>query len=230
VTTLDVEGVDVKVGGRHVLRDVNLTLLPGECLAVMGPSGVGKTSLLNCIAGIAVPASGSIVVDGAELTTMSRQRRTTFRLTRIGMVFQFGELLPELTVAANVALPSRLMGMPPAAALERAIAHLDRFGLAERADAHPHELSGGEQQLVGIARALAHEPALVLADEPTGMLDEENTTRVVARLILASRALSAGSIIVTHDRQVASQADRVLVVAGGSVIDSPEVSVAGHPL
>src|SRR5918999_3914131 len=148
---------------------------------------------------------------------MSTQGRAAFRLRRIGLVFQFGELLPELTVAENVALPSRLMGMTREAAADRAMPLLARFGLADRAGSHPQELSGGQQQLVGIARALAHEPVLVLADEPTGMLDEANTARVADVLIRASRELGAATVVVTHDRNVACRADRVLAIVDGSL-------------
>jgi putative ABC transport system ATP-binding protein len=231
--TLELRGVAVEVTGRRLLNNIGLAVPAGECVAIMGPSGVGKTSLLNCIAGIAAPASGSVLVDGVEVSAMSSQGRAAFRLRRMGLVFQFGELLPELTVAENVALPSRLMGMTREAAADRAMPLLARFGLADRAGSHPQELSGGQQQLVGIARALAHEPVLVLADEPTGMLDEANTARVADLLIRASRELGAATVVVTHDRNVASRADRMLAVAdgsltvtGGSSVTNPDEPVA----
>ena len=232
-TTLELRGVAVEITGRRLLEDVDLAVPEGECVAIVGPSGIGKTSLLNCIAGIAAPAAGSVIVDGVELSAMSSQARAAFRLRRVGLVFQFGELLPELTVAENVALPSRLMGMPREAAADRAMPLLARFGLSERAGSHPQELSGGEQQLVGIARALAHEPVLVLADEPTGMLDEANTVRVADLLTRTSRELGAATVVVTHDRNVASRADRVLAIAdgslaptGGSALADPDEPVA----
>jgi putative ABC transport system ATP-binding protein len=215
--TLELRGVAVDITGRRLLDHVDLAVPAGECVAIMGPSGVGKTSLLNCVAGIATPASGSVLVDGVDVSAMSSRGRAAFRLRRMGLVFQFGELLPELTVAENIALPSRLMGMRREAAAERAMPLLARFGLADRAGSHPHELSGGQQQLVGIARALAHEPVLVLADEPTGMLDEENTARVADVLIRASRELGAATVVVTHDRNVACRADRVLAIVDGSL-------------
>ena len=215
--TLELRGVAVEVTGRRLLDAVELTVPAGESVAVVGPSGVGKTSLLNCIAGIAAPASGCVLVNGVELSAMPTQRRAAFRLWHMGLVFQFGELLPELTVAENVALPSRLRGMSREAAADRAMPILARCGLVDRADAHPDELSGGQQQLVGIARALAHEPVLVLADEPTGMLDETSTVRVADLLIRAARELGAAMVIVTHDRNVASRADRVFAVADGTL-------------
>jgi ABC-type lipoprotein export system ATPase subunit len=236
-TTQELRGVAVEITGRRLLEDVDLAVSAGECVAIVGPSGVGKTSLLNCIAGIAAPAAGAVVVDGVELSAMSSQARAAFRLRRMGLVFQFGELLPELTVAENVALPSRLMGMPREAAADRALPLLARFGLAERAGSHPQELSGGQQQLVGIARALAHEPVLVLADEPTGMLDEANTVRVADLLARTSRELGAATVVVTHDRNVASRADRVLAIrdgsltlAGGSALADPDEPVAAPSL
>jgi ABC-type lipoprotein export system ATPase subunit len=230
--TLELRGVAVDVTGRRLLDDVDLAVPAGECVAIMGPSGVGKTSLLNCVAGIAAPASGSVLVDGVEVSAMSSQGRAAFRLRRMGLVFQFGELLPELTVAENVALPSRLMGMTREAAADRAMPLLARFGLADRAGSHPQELSGGQQQLVGIARALAHEPVLVLADEPTGMLDEANTALVADLLIRASRELGAATVVVTHDRNVACRADRVLVVVDGSltVTGGSSVTDPGEPV
>jgi ABC-type lipoprotein export system ATPase subunit len=230
--TLELRGVAVDVTGRRLLDDVDLAVPAGECVAIMGPSGVGKTSLLNCVAGIAAPASGSVLVDDVEVSAMSSQGRAAFRLRRMGLVFQFGELLPELTVAENVALPSRLMGMTREAAADRAMPLLARFDLADRAGSHPQELSGGQQQLVGIARALAHEPVLVLADEPTGMLDEANTALVADLLIRASRELGAATVVVTHDRNVACRADRVLVVVDGSltVTSGSSVTDPGEPV
>src|SRR3954451_6585262 len=222
---LELRGVAVDITGRRLLDHVDLAVPAGECVAIMGPSGVGKTSLLNCVAGIATPTSGSVLVDGVDVSAMSRRGRAAFRLRRMGLVFQFGELLPELTVAENVALPSRLMGMSREAAADRAVPLLARFDLADRAGSHPQQLSGGEQQLVGIARALAHEPVLVLADEPTGMLDAANTARVADLLIHASRELGAATVVVTHDRDVARRADRVLAVVDGSLTATGRSSV-----
>ncbi len=214
---LEALGLTFHVAGSRLLEDVALRVHAGECVAVMGPSGVGKTSLLNCLAGIAPPAAGSVVVDGVELSAMPARRRAALRLRRIGLVFQFAELLPELTVIENVALPSRLMGMTREDAEARAASQLARFNLDERSGSHPDELSGGQQQLVGLARALVHEPVLVLADEPTGMLDETSTERVADHLVRASRAVGAATVIVTHDPNVGAKADRVLRIADGGL-------------
>lgn len=212
---LEVRDLSLDMPGRRLLDDVDLAAEAGECLAVVGPSGSGKTSLLNCLCGIVMPAAGSVRVDGIELAGLGTAERTAFRLRRIGMVFQFGELLPELTALENVALPLRLLGNSRRDAERRAAEWLDRLGLGERGAEHPDLLSGGEVQRVGIARALAHEPSLVLADEPTGALDEANSVRIMGLLVGTAKELGATVIVVTHDPLVASKADRVLRLQDG---------------
>lgn len=218
---LKVEGLELDVPGRTLLKGVDLTLAAGECVAVVGPSGSGKTSLLNSMAGLSVARSGRVVVGGTEITGLSAARRSAFRLTKIGMVFQFGELLPELTAVENVALPSRLMGVPKGAAEDRARAWLDQVGLAEQFDSHPDSLSGGERQRVGLARAMAHGPVLLLADEPTGMLDDENSHAVVDLLISTAHHEGAAVLLTTHDSAIASMADRVLRIHERSLVAAP---------
>lgn len=215
MSLLEVSGLSLDVPGRRLLYDVNFAVEAGECLAVVGPSGSGKTSLLNCLCGIATPSSGSVRVDGQELTGFGLSEQTAFRLRRVGMVFQFGELLPELTVLENVALPLRLMGVSRSEAERRATTWLDRLGLDGRGEAHPNVLSGGEVQRAGIARALAHEPRLVLADEPTGALDEDNSAHIAGLLVGTAKELGATVIVATHDPLVASKADRVLRLREG---------------
>lgn len=215
------------VPGRRLLNEVSFAAEGGECVAVMGPSGSGKTSLLNCLCGIVTPLSGSVWVDGVELTGLGLSKRTAFRLRRVGMVFQFGELLPELSALENVALPLRLMGVSRREAGRRAETWLDRLGLGGRGGTYPEVLSGGEVQRIGIARALVHEPRLVLADEPTGALDEDNTVRIAGLLSGAAKELDAMVIVTTHDPLVASRADRVLRLRDGRLVpaegsDSPE--------
>ncbi len=212
---LEVSGLALDVPGRRLLHDVNLAAQAGECLAVVGPSGSGKTSLLNCLCGIARPTSGSVLVDGVELTGLGLSAQTEFRLRRVGMVFQFGELLPELTVLENVALPLRLLGISRSQAERRATAWLARLGLDGCGEAHPNALSGGEVQRAGIARALAHEPRLVLADEPTGALDEDNSAHIAGLLVGAAKESGAMVIVATHDPLIASKADRVLRLRDG---------------
>jgi len=207
---LEVRDLSLSVPGRRLLKDANLSIRAGECVAITGPSGAGKTSLLNCVAGISTPEAGVVEVDGVELSRLPAAKRSSFRLRRIGMVFQFGELLPELTARENVALPARLAGMGREETAQLAGEWLNRFGLGEQMDAHPESMSGGEQQRVGLARALAHRPVLLLADEPTGMLDERNTDLVVGMMIEAARDLGTAVLIATHDSTVAAATDRTL--------------------
>jgi ABC-type lipoprotein export system ATPase subunit len=220
---LDVSGLTLDIPGRVLLDGLDLTATPGECIAVMGPSGSGKTSLLNCLCGIVRPTSGSVRVCGVEISQLGESRRAHFRLRRIGMVFQFGELLPELSVLENVALPLRLMGVTRTEAECRAVDWLERLGLGARGGAHPDVLSGGEVQRAGIARALVHAPALVLADEPTGSLDEENAGIVAGMLVGAAKDLGATVVIATHDPLVASVADRVLRLRDGRLGTAADV-------
>jgi putative ABC transport system ATP-binding protein len=175
----------------------------------------GCCSHRDCLCGIARPTSGSVLIDGVELTGLGLSEQTAYRLRRVGMVFQFGELLPELTALENVALPLRLMGVSRREAERRATAWLDRLGLDARGEAYPNVLSGGEVQRAGIARALAHEPRLILADEPTGALDENSSARIAGLFVGAAKELGATVIVATHDPLVASKADRVLRLCEG---------------
>jgi len=210
VGRLAVEGLSLEVSARRLLSGASFGVDAGECVAVVGPSGVGKTSLLNCVAGIDTPAAGSVRIDDTELSLLRADERAGFRLRHIGLVFQFGELLPELTLLENVALPLRLMDRSRREAEDRALSRLDRLGLSHRAQARPELLSGGEIQRAAIARALIHEPSVVLADEPTGMLDEDSTAQVVGLLVETARQLGSALLLVTHDPLVAAAADRVL--------------------
>jgi ABC-type lipoprotein export system ATPase subunit len=228
---LEVKNLALDVPARRLFSGFDFALAPGECIAIKGPSGAGKTSLLNCIAGIIPSASGSILVDGLELNGQSSSERAQFRLRNVGMVFQFGELLPELTLLENVALPLRLLNASRSVAEKRADAWLTRVGLSERANDRPDDLSGGEIQRVGIARALVHNPKLVLADEPTGMLDEENTRRVIDILIRSAKEQSVSTLLVTHDPLVALAADRVLSIKDSLLVtETPSQSKAAVPL
>jgi ABC-type lipoprotein export system ATPase subunit len=217
---LDADGLSIEVPGRTLLSRVDLEVRSGESVAIMGPSGSGKTSLLNCLSGIAKPTSGSVWVDGVEITRLRASQRSAFRLQWIGMVFQFGELLPELTVLENVSIPLRLLGIPRREAERRADDWLGRLDLVGSERKYPDALSGGEVQRVGIARALVHEPPLVLADEPTGALDEENAEHVAGILASAAGDFGAAVIIATHDPIVASVASRVLRLRDGRLVPS----------
>jgi len=205
----------------EALRGVDLEILRGELLAIMGPSGSGKSTLLHLIGGVEKPTSGDIVLEGARISDLDDDQRSLIRRRRIGFVFQRINLLPNLSALENVALPLLIDGQPRAAAMQRARAVMDVVNIGHRQTSLPSTMSGGEQQRVAIARALVIEPALVLADEPTGALD-----RATGRLILAQlRALvdqGRTVVVVTHDPEVAAQADRCLEVRDG-LIDSPSL-------
>ncbi len=202
----------------RALDGVDLDFARGSFSAVMGPSGSGKSTLLSCVAGLERPTDGSVQVDGTDLGSLDEERRTAFRRSRIGIVFQSFHLLPYLTVEQNVQLPLRLAGRRVRRAdRERASALLVRVGLADRAAHLPSELSGGQQQRVAIARALITAPAVVLADEPTGALDS-TTARDVLELLRASvDELRQTVVMVTHDPVAASFADRVYFLVDGRV-------------
>ena len=201
---------------RSVLRDVNATIGRGELAVVLGRSGSGKSTLLNLISGIDLPTSGEVMVDGICLTGLSEQARTRFRRRHIGFVFQFYNLIPTLTVEENLLLPLELNGRRDKG---RALALLAEVGLADRAASFPDRLSGGEQQRVAVARALVHDPLLVLADEPTGNLDAETGGQVLALLDRLSRAAGKTLVMVTHSVEAAGLADRVFSVQGGHLVE-----------
>jgi putative ABC transport system ATP-binding protein len=205
---------------RHtVLRGVEMELAAGTFVALVGPSGSGKSTLLNLAGGIDTPDAGSIEVDGVPLHTLSERERTLFRREKIGFVFQFFNLIPTLTVEENLLLPLELRGAVTSESKRRARALLARVGLGDRASAWPDRLSGGEQQRVAVARALVHEPALVLADEPTGNLDLETGTRVMDLMEGLLREAGTTLVMVTHSEELARRMDRVLELRGGTVVE-----------
>jgi putative ABC transport system ATP-binding protein len=197
---------------REVLRGISLDVQQGEYVAIVGESGVGKTTLLNLVAGLDQPDRGSILLDGQDVTALDDAARTRLRRSSIGFVFQAFHLLPHLTVAQNVALPLSLNGMDAAQANERLAQILAAVGLAAAAGAYPRELSGGEMQRVAIARALVHRPLLMLADEPTGNLDADTAKQVLALLRGQVKRESGTGILVTHSALAAGTADRVLTL------------------
>jgi putative ABC transport system ATP-binding protein len=212
-----------------VLRSASATIGRGEFVVLLGPSGSGKSTLLNLIGGIDRPDAGRVLIDGVELTALSERDRTLFRRRHIGFIFQFFNLIPTLSVADNLLLPLGLAGRIQRGDRQRAAALLEQVGLADRAGAAPDRLSGGEQQRVAIARALIHNPLLVLADEPTGNLDAATGDRVLALLDALTRQTGRTLVMVTHAREIAARADRVLALVDGEVIEQPRVGGAPPP-
>ena len=207
---LEIDNLSRQFDGRSVLRGVSLHLQPGEYVAIVGESGIGKSTLLNLIAGLDRPDAGRLALDGTDYARLDDDALTLLRREKLGFVFQAFHVLPHLTVLQNVALPLWLQGMKSEAANEPAQILLEAVGLGERSASWPRELSSGELQRVAIARALIHRPRLVLADEPTGNLDPANGTKVLA--LLAERIRDAGAIgiLVTHSLEAAHSADRIL--------------------
>jgi len=193
---------------KTVLRDVSLDLVAGDFVAVMGESGIGKSTLLNLIAGLERPDSGQVLFDGADLCALDDDALTLVRRKHMGFVFQAFHILPYLTVAQNVALPLALNGTPNAKIPARVAVMLEAVKLGDRGDSLPRELSGGEMQRVAIARALVHKPRLVFADEPTGNLDPESAKDVLALLRECVKGEGAAGILVTHSTAAAKTADR----------------------
>ena len=207
---LEITSLSRSFNGRVALHSTSLNLRDGEYVAIIGESGVGKSTLLNLIAGLDRADHGSVVLDGENLSGLDETALTRWRRNKLGFVFQAFHILPHLTLLQNVALPLWLQGNSGAAADNTAQQMLDAVGLGERTTSWPHELSGGELQRVAIARALVHRPRMVLADEPTGNLDPANAVRVLALLGERIRAVGAIGILVTHSREAAATADRIL--------------------
>ncbi|MFE9739787.1 ABC transporter ATP-binding protein [Streptomyces sp. NPDC006477] len=220
VPLLRATGLDKTYGPTPALAGASFSLRAGEVVAVMGPSGSGKSTLLHCLAGIVRPDAGTITYDGRELTALSDSARSSLRRTDFGFVFQFGQLVPELTCVENVALPLRLNGERRKTAEARAADWLARLEVDDTAGKRPGEISGGQGQRVAVARALVTAPRVIFADEPTGALDSLNGERVMRLLTDASRDTGAAVVLVTHEARVAAYSDREIVVRDGAVRDA----------
>jgi putative ABC transport system ATP-binding protein len=204
---------------RMVLQSASASFGQGELAAILGKSGSGKSTLLNLISGIDLADSGSVWINGQNLTTFDERQRTLFRRDHIGFIFQFFNLIPTLTVLENIMLPAELSSQSPANARQQAERLLEAVGLGERAATFPDRLSGGEQQRVAIARALVNDPLLLLADEPTGNLDEETGQQVLALMDRLTRQAGKNMIIVTHSQEAAAYADRILTLKEGKLVE-----------
>jgi putative ABC transport system ATP-binding protein len=212
---------------RIVLSQADAAFKQGELVAILGKSGSGKSTLLNLISGIDLTDAGSIWLQEKNLTEMDERQRTLFRRKNIGFIFQFFNLIPTLTVIENIILPAELNGMSQEQARQRAKPLLSEVGLLDRANTFPDRLSGGEQQRVAIARALVNDPLLVLADEPTGNLDEVTGQHVLELLDCLTRQAGKNMIMVTHSAEAARIADRIIYLRDGKLIENPgETSIA----
>ena len=201
------------------LDHVSLQVEPGEFVAVMGPSGCGKSTLLHLLGGLDRPTSGSVTIDGHTLSNLSDAKLTELRRHKIGFIFQFFNLIPVLNAVENAALPITLDGVSQTEARERAKEWLTRFGLSDRLGHRPDQLSGGQQQRVAVARALVADPALILADEPTGNLDTRASEEIAGLLRQVANEWGRSVVVVTHDPRIAAHADRIIFLKDGRIVD-----------
>jgi putative ABC transport system ATP-binding protein len=217
---IQITGLTRTFGSTRVLDGVDLRIAPGECVALVGRSGAGKSTLLHLLAGIDAPDAGSVRYDDIDLTALDENQRTAFRRQHLGLVFQSYNLVPSLTALDNLRLPLELNGWSAANARTEATAMLARLDLSGLAQHHADQLSGGQQQRVAVARALVHQPTVLLADEPTGSLDADNAAAVMRLLIGACRERGASLVIATHAQEVMGQADRLLRIEAGRLVDA----------
>jgi putative ABC transport system ATP-binding protein len=209
------------------LDHVGLSVEQGEFVAIMGPSGCGKSTLLNLVGGLDRPTDGQVLIDGIDIATMSDKHITELRRRKLGFVFQFFNLIPVLTVAENAALPLTLDGANPAIAKAKAAEWVAKVGLEAKFASRPDQLSGGQQQRVAVARALVTEPALILADEPTGNLDTKSADEIAELLKQAADEWGRAVVMVTHDPRIAAHARRIIFMRDGAIVD--DVSLDGDP-
>jgi putative ABC transport system ATP-binding protein len=210
-------GLHKSFGATQALRGIDLDVNQGEVLAVMGPSGSGKSTLIHCLAGVLAPDEGQVVIGDTDVTALSADKRARLRLESIGFVFQFGQLLPDLTALDNVALPLLMNGTGRRAATVRARKWLDRLDLSDQATKVPGDMSGGQAQRVAIARALVTQPSVIFADEPTGSLDSVAGEKVLTAMLEAVRESNTTVVLITHDARTAAYADREVIVRDGKL-------------
>ena len=215
MTALEVTDLRHRYGDRESLRGVGFSVAEGDLFALLGPNGGGKSTLFRIISTLMAPSSGTVEVFGIDVVSRPAEARR-----RMGVVFQFGDLVPELTLVENVMLPLQLLGRRTRSARARALELLDRLGIADLADSRTGAVSGGEAQRAAVARALAHEPAVVLADEPTGALDSVNAEAVLDALVVLARDTGAALLVVTHDNVVASHLDTLVTLHDGAILSN----------
>lgn len=215
---IEIKGVTKSFGSLQVLKGIDLCIEKGEIVSIVGPSGAGKTTLLQIIGTLDKPDNGSVVVDGIETSTLSTNKLSEFRNTHLGFVFQFHQLLPEFTAIENIMIPAYIAGMKPKEARNRAEELLAFMGLSDRATHKPNELSGGEKQRVAVARALMNNPAVILADEPSGSLDSKNKEELHKLFFELRDKFGQTFVIVTHDETLATLTDRTIHLKDGRIV------------
>ena len=215
---IEIKGVTKSFGSLQVLKGIDLCIEKGEIVSIVGPSGAGKTTLLQILGTLDKPDSGSVVVDGIETSTLSTNKLSEFRNTHLGFVFQFHQLLPEFTAIENIMIPAYIAGMKPKEARNRAEELLAFMGLSDRATHKPNELSGGEKQRVAVARALMNNPAVILADEPSGSLDSKNKEELHKLFFELRDKFGQTFVIVTHDETLATLTDRTIHLKDGRIV------------
>ena len=215
---IHLEGITKSFGSLQVLKGIDLEITQGEVVSIVGPSGAGKTTLLQIMGTLDSPDAGMINIDGTNVSRMKEKELSAFRNKHIGFVFQFHKLLPEFTALENVMIPAFIAGVPPKEASMRAMEILDFMGLKERASHKPNELSGGEKQRVAVARALINQPAVILADEPSGSLDSHNKEELHQLFFDLRNRFGQTFVIVTHDEALAKITDRTIHMVDGNII------------
>jgi lipoprotein-releasing system ATP-binding protein len=221
---IEIKGIKKSFGSLEVLKGIDLTIDKGEIVSIVGPSGAGKTTLLQIIGTLDRPDAGSVCVDGIDVTQLSQKKLSDFRNQHIGFVFQFHQLLPEFTALENIMIPAYIAGTSQKAARKRAEELLQFMGLTDRAQHKPNELSGGEKQRVAVARALVNNPAVILADEPSGSLDSKNKEELHQLFFDLRKQYGQTFVIVTHDEGLASITDRTIKMRDG-LLEVPEPSL-----